>query len=89
MERTYISLSLVGPSHPQHEADPSVLLCVMLYPHKPSLCFPRANVSDFVLPWRGIFLFLLEAAADMLLGNYYAGALRAPLLMEERFQCAQ
>lgn len=75
MERTYISLSLVGPSHPQHEADPSVLLCVMFYPHKPSLCFPRANVSDFVLPWRGICLFLLEAAADMLLDNYYAGHL--------------
>lgn len=89
MERTYFSVSLVGPSHPQHEVDPSVLLCVLLYPCKPSLCFPRANVSDFVLSWRGICLFLLEAVADMLLCNNYAAALRAPLLMEEWFQCAQ
>lgn len=89
MERTYFSVSLVGPSHPQHEADPSELLCAMLYPHKPSLCFPRANVPDFVLGWRGIGLFLLEAAVDMLLCNNYAGAPRAPLLMEEWFQCVQ
>lgn len=75
MERTYFSVSLVGPSHRQHEADPSVLLCVMLYPDKPSFCFPRANVSDFVLPWRGICLFLLEALADMLLCTNYAGHL--------------
>lgn len=69
MERTYFSAFLVGPFHPQHEADPSVLLCVMVYPYKPSLYFPRANVSDFVLRWRGICLFLLEAVADMLLCN--------------------
>lgn len=89
MERTYFSVALVGPSHPQHEGDPSVLLHVMPYPCKSSLCFPRANMSDFVLPWRGICLCLLEAVAGMLLCNNYAAALRVPLLMEAWFQCAQ